>query len=255
MFGQSVDSAETTLVAHDTKRDDEMNAPPGRGSSGKGWLSRAGNWLQLNFIQLLVSSKNPPWFDARGVSLGLFIGFLVPVGGQLAALALLRFLFRFNYILAAGFTLVSNPFNMIPLYYGYYCLGSLILHRPIMLEFERFDILMCPVMSKTYFWEALPAFVDLGREILLRWSVAAVVLAVVSGAFSYLVALRLQHNRLGAETREPASIGDTFSIRLDESRSWKQTAKCVFMLPCKRTRTRISLMLVAHSYVPESGRR
>jgi len=160
-----------------------------------GSWTRYSRWLHKTFVEPLVRSVNPPWHDARAVSLGLIVGFLVPLGGHLVTLALLRLFLRFSYVIAAAFTVVNNPLNIIPLYYGYYCLGSYILGRPIAMDFRIFQKLMNPVMDKTYFWEAFAAFMNLGREILVRWLVAAVIVAVVFGIIGYVVTFKVQKNR------------------------------------------------------------
>ncbi|MDQ1238418.1 MAG: uncharacterized protein QG577_603 [Thermodesulfobacteriota bacterium] len=181
-----------------------------------GSLSHLRKWLFNNFLEPLVKSRNPPRYDAASVAIGLIIGFVIPVGGQLLILAFLRFLFSFNYLVAAGFTLVSNPFNMIPLYYGYYCLGSYVLCRSINLHFERFEKLMTPVMDKSYFWEALVAFAELGSDLLLRWFVAAVLLATVFGFLGYFITLNIQKRRCKAAAARLGMRYEEFLIRLQE---------------------------------------
>jgi uncharacterized protein (DUF2062 family) len=151
--------------------------------------------VYINFIDPLVMSRHPPAFDALGVSLGLVIGFVIPLGGHLLVLALLRVFFRFNYLVAAGFTLVINPLNAIPLYYGYYWLGSIILGKSILINFQVFQNTMNPIMDKSYFWEYLSAFLDLGWEILIRWLTAAVLIAVVFGIAGYALTYRIQKRR------------------------------------------------------------
>lgn len=120
------------------QRPDESSGPKTEQGalSRLGLLERARRWVHSTFIQPLVLSKSPPRHDALSVSLGLIIGLIIPVGGQLAALALLRMAMRFSYVIAAAFTLVSNPLNMIPLYYGYYCLGSFVLGKKVAMNFE-----------------------------------------------------------------------------------------------------------------------
>ncbi|MCX5862738.1 MAG: DUF2062 domain-containing protein [Deltaproteobacteria bacterium] len=165
------------------------------GHSPKGFIARSIDLLYKSCIEPLVASKNPPGFDALGVSFGLAVGFLIPVGGHFLFLALLRILFRFSYVVAAAFTFVSNPLNMIPLYYGYYCLGSVLLGKSIAVNLQVFEKLMNPVIDKTYFWEALAAFIQLGCEILARWVVAAAVFAGVFGIAGYIVTYKIQQNR------------------------------------------------------------
>jgi hypothetical protein len=188
-----------------------------KSSTTRQWsFSHLYHWLFANFIEPLVKSRNPPRYDAVSVSIGLAIGFVIPVGGQLLILAFFRFLFSFNYIVAAGFTLVSNPFNMIPLYYGYYCLGSYVLGRSINLHFERFEKLMTPVMDKSYFWEAFVAFAELGSDILLRWFVAAVLLATVFGFLGYIITLNIQKRRCKAAAARLGMRYEEFLARLQE---------------------------------------
>ena len=162
-----------------------------------GFLDRAYRKLHDIFIEPLLSSKNSPHFDALGVSLGLVIGFLIPVGGQLACLGLLRLIMRFNVIVAGAFTLVSNPFNMIPLYYGYYLLGSLVIGKPEQkLDFASFEAIMNPIMGADYFWESLGSFMNLSQAFLARWLIAAVILSVISGFLGYAVTYRIQKRRI-----------------------------------------------------------
>ncbi len=150
-------------------------------------------------IEPLVSSKNSPHFDALGVSLGLFAGFLIPVGGQLAFLGLMRIFVKFNLIVGGAFTLVSNPLNMIPLYYGYYLMGSLILGKPEhLIEFSSFEMIMDPILNSGNSWESLNGFLDLGKVFLVRWLLAAVILSTVSGLFGYLITYRIQKRRIMA---------------------------------------------------------
>jgi len=64
---------------------------------------------------------------ARGVALGLFVGFLVPVG-QIVLAALLAATARGNLLIAAVATLVTNPFTFPPIYYAAFRTGSFLLN-------------------------------------------------------------------------------------------------------------------------------
>lgn len=63
---------------------------------------------------------------ARGVALGLFVGFVLPIG-QILVAALLAASARGNMLVAAVATLITNPFTFPPIYYAAYRTGSLIL--------------------------------------------------------------------------------------------------------------------------------
>ncbi|EMD84384.1 DUF2062 domain-containing protein [Pacificimonas flava] len=55
---------------------------------------------------------------ARGVALGLFLGFAIPMGLQLLLSALLAVSARANLAVTALFTSVSNPLTIIPICYA-----------------------------------------------------------------------------------------------------------------------------------------
>ena len=63
---------------------------------------------------------------ARGVALGLFVGFLVPLG-QIVIAALLAASARGNLLVAALATLVTNPLTFPPIYYAAWRTGSFLL--------------------------------------------------------------------------------------------------------------------------------
>lgn len=63
---------------------------------------------------------------ARGVALGLFVSFLLPVA-QILLAALFAGLARGNLLVAAAATLLSNPLTFPAIYYAAYKLGSLLI--------------------------------------------------------------------------------------------------------------------------------
>lgn len=60
---------------------------------------------------------------ARGVALGLFVGFLLPIG-QIVVAALLAATARGNIMVAAAATLITNPLTFPPIYYAAYRIGA-----------------------------------------------------------------------------------------------------------------------------------
>jgi uncharacterized protein (DUF2062 family) len=63
---------------------------------------------------------------ARGVALGLFVSFLLPIG-QIIVAALFAGLARGNVLVAAAATFVANPITFPAIYYGAYRLGHYLL--------------------------------------------------------------------------------------------------------------------------------
>jgi uncharacterized protein (DUF2062 family) len=63
---------------------------------------------------------------ARGMALGVFMGFLIPIG-QIFVAAVFAVFLRANLPTAAVATLVTNPFTFAPIYFFAYQLGNFML--------------------------------------------------------------------------------------------------------------------------------
>jgi uncharacterized protein (DUF2062 family) len=172
-----------------------------------------GGKFRKYFVEPFLSSRNPPWFDARGVAVGIFIGLGIPVGTQIVMLGLLRLLFRFNTIVAFACTCVNNPITIIPMYYGYYCLGSLMLGRQLIMSAEDFESLMRPILQAQHFWNSAQAFVYWGWDIVERWFVAALSVSAASGLIGYVVSYRLWMRRC---RKKAARLGITYGELLSK---------------------------------------
>ncbi|MET1755012.1 DUF2062 domain-containing protein [Novosphingobium sp. RD2P27] len=61
----------------------------------------------------------------RGVALGLFVGFLIPIG-QFVIAALLAVPIRANVPIAASATLVTNPLTFAPIYFAAFKVGEML---------------------------------------------------------------------------------------------------------------------------------
>jgi uncharacterized protein len=149
------------------------------------------DWALLNTFRRqlagpLTSSVHPPWFDARGVGIGLFVGVGVPFGTQLIFLALLRLFFRFNSVVAFAFTWVNNPITLLPMYFGCYCLGTIILGRSIIMNADDFRNIMHPIIHAAYFLDSLRSFLYVSRDLIERWAVGALTVGAATGAIGYV---------------------------------------------------------------------
>jgi uncharacterized protein len=158
-------------------------------------------------VDPLRLSAHPPWFDARGMAVGLFVGFGIPIGAQMLFLALLRLLFRFNSVIAFAFTWVNNPITLLPMYYGFYCVGSIILGKSLIMNVEDFRNLMRPIMHAGYFLDSVRSFLYLGGDLLERWVVGALSVGSVSGALGYVVGYRVRKKRC---RRKAHQLGTTY---------------------------------------------
>ena len=176
---------------------DHSGLGAGMGSSKRpGSLFLIKRFIHERFITPIFLSKNPPWFNARGVGLGLAVGLLCPMGLQLPSVTLLRLGLKFNVVVALAFSFVSNPFTFVPLYYGYYLFGSLLLGRPASISEDHFAAMIASVGGGGYFMDSASGFLGLGREILARWLVSAVVFAGVFSVLGYVTTYWVEVKRL-----------------------------------------------------------
>jgi uncharacterized protein (DUF2062 family) len=136
------------------------------------------------------------------VAVGLAVGFGLPIGTQMLCLGLLRILFRFNFLIAFAFTWVNNPLTLLPMYYGYYCLGSLMLGKAVVMSAEAFRELMHPVMHAGHFWASLRAFADLSVDVIVRWAVAAAMVGTTFGILGYAAGFYVQRRRCLRRARQ-----------------------------------------------------
>jgi uncharacterized protein len=173
-------------------------------------------WLRKHFIDPLVGSANPPWFDARGIALGLFIGAGFPLGTHTISLGLLRLLFRYNVVVAFAFTFVNNPVTILPMYYGFYWLGCVILGDPALMSMEDFHKLIHPMISAGHFWEAVKEFLALGADLLLKWTIGAAIASGVIAAIGYAVGYWLLRKRCLNKARK---LGTTYEKLVKELES------------------------------------
>ncbi len=167
----------------------------------------AGSPIRKYFIEPFISSNSPPWFDARGVAFGLLIGLGIPLGAQMVCLGLLRLILRFNVVIAFAFTWVNNPISVIPMYYGYYVLGSVILGKPAVMTLADFHELMKPVLNAQYFFNSVHAFMILGGDLLVRWFLAALSIAIPAAMVGYFISYRVQKTRC---RRKAEKLGITY---------------------------------------------
>ena len=80
-------------------------------------------------LSLFRHQNGSPFFNAKGLAIGVFSGCFPFFGLQTLMGVFLAKIFKGNSILAAVGTWISNPFTYVPLYYFNYRLGSLILNK------------------------------------------------------------------------------------------------------------------------------
>lgn len=139
---------------------------------------------------------------ARGVAVGLFVGFTPTVGIQTFMMLAASLAFRANFIAAFIVSNVSNPFTMAPLYYGFNQLGEWLFHE-------------LPI-------SAAPAVNTLEDEIahetlaMVLGSLAVAIPASAIGYFLFLWLWRRLGLRLPVRRSEGSETGDRPASRTDQ---------------------------------------
>ena len=159
------------------------------------------------FVDPFIRSQHPPWYDARGVFFGLFIGASFPLGTQTICMGVFRLFLRFNLLIAFAFSCVNNPVSVGPMYYLFYLTGSFLLDRPPVKNFHEFYLLIAPILQATHYGDAFRQFLDLGGDVLLRWSVGSLTIATPLALAGYFISLRIQTTRIRKRLSQKPSDG------------------------------------------------
>lgn len=127
---------------------------------------------------------------ARGVAIGAFFGFMIPVA-QIPAAAIVALFARANLWIAALSTLVSNPLTYGPIYYFAYRLGNRLLH-PLGGEAVPPQAAATAVAESTsWLAETVHWVAGIGQPLILGMFIMACVSAVL-GYFAVLLAWRIR---------------------------------------------------------------
>jgi uncharacterized protein (DUF2062 family) len=170
---------------------------PADRSRRRGFVARWRRRLYLELVVPLRRARDAPEYAARSVMVGLGLGLTPTDGLQLALLSLLWFLFarlggwRFNWLIAAAWTTVTNPLTIPPIYFAFYLTGSA-LTGAAPLTYEVFVTNLGAAMPDAggAFATALAYVTILVRDIGLVMLVGSLPYAATGAALGYLAAKR-----------------------------------------------------------------
>jgi len=153
-------------------------------------------FLHNKFIKPIFTIHGTPHSIALGVSMGMFVALTPTVGLQMLICVVIGSFIRANRIIAVILCWISNPITFIPMYYGYYWLGSKILGVKIW-TFSNFSERMNDIIStgKQFGYSAI--LKQLGSEAVLPLWVGSLIIAVVVSLPLYPLVLRVlkEHRR------------------------------------------------------------
>ncbi len=149
--------------------------------------------VRRNFFRKLyfkiISQEGTPESVGRGMAIGLFIGFILPVGLQTIPALALAFLFKANKALTWLFTCISNPASVFILYPIQCYTGSLLVLNPMSLSSlkEKFGV----IATADGFRAIADAFLALGADIMIAFFAGGLFYGTIFSIAGYWTGFRL----------------------------------------------------------------
>ena len=136
-------------------------------------------------LSLFLKQDGSPFFNAKGIAVGVFCGCFPFFGFQtLLGLCLAR-VARGNLFLAAIGTWISNPFTYVPLYFFNYKVGSYFIKNSSNIIVDKNSI-------RDQLWEKGSAF---SLRLIVGSALVGLLLASISGFIIFLLQKRKTKNR------------------------------------------------------------
>jgi uncharacterized protein (DUF2062 family) len=169
----------------------------------------------FKFLRLVFHSADSHHKVAMGAFWGFFFGLTPTVGIQITGLTLLAsFCFflnkvfsgrlqrlQFNLPLAMGLTWISNPANMLVLYFSFFYMGCLVLPGYHTVGWAEFEAMLKPILNVDSFQILIDTLLSLGKNILVPMILGSLVIAI------------------------PVSVGGYFAVRYLLSRAAERKLK------------------------------
>lgn len=144
----------------------------------------------MYYMIKLAKQSGTPECIAKGVMLGLLIGFMIPFGLQIIIVLPLAFAFKANKIVSCAFTLVTNQLTIFVIYPFQCWYASYLMHWLAKDSFKQLSYNTLKTIFKKFI--AAPSFsalAELGNDIMVPFLVGGALLGIVSAVIGYFAAL------------------------------------------------------------------
>lgn len=151
-------------------------------------------WRQFRVMyhRKVLRQAGDPGYIARGVALGLIIGWVIPMGFQIVLVLPLAFVLKAAKVPAIVFTFVSNHFTVIFLYPLQCWLGSLVLRNGLSFgELTEMTGKIVAALKDASMREAWQEFSKFSWQVISSFFVGGLLLGVPSALIGYYVTLNL----------------------------------------------------------------
>jgi len=157
-----------------------------------------------------VRQTGSPDYISRGVAIGLFIGLLIPIGGQMAIALALAYLLKGHKIPALGCTWVTNHFTIGAIYPFQCYIGSYLTADPLKWNtsfkiFKEFIRNVSATKGMSFLEGMQHAFtelVKLGSEILIPFFIGGALIGAILAFAGYFISYgMITHHRMKVDMR------------------------------------------------------
>ena len=135
------------------------------------------NFNYKKILSLFLEQNGSPFFNAKGLAVGVFCGCFPFFGFQTLLGLFLARVAKGNLFLAAIGTWISNPFTYIPLYFFNYKVGSFLLKNSPDIIFDK-DLMIKEL------WEKGSVF---SSRLILGSALVGLLLASISGVIVFFL--------------------------------------------------------------------
>ena len=152
----------------------------------------AGHWFKKKwrkFYFKIVREKAPPEYIARGWSIGMFFGCLIPIGGQLFCSIPTAFLLKGSKIGAVLGTFITNQITIFFIYPIQCYAGAKLIGLD--LSYSDIKIKLKDIVDATNFSEFVDATKSLAGDLTVAFFVGGAIMAVVLTPITYVVVKRM----------------------------------------------------------------
>lgn len=141
-------------------------------------LKRLFSGVRYLYLRLLRNPGSPEYLG-RGMAVGLFVGFLIPIGAQTLIALFLAIVCRGSKILAITGTYVTNPVTVLFIYPIQFYIGSYLIFNPI--QFHETSAKLRQLLNDPS-WSA---FKELGEQWVASFFAAGVLFGILAAAAGY----------------------------------------------------------------------
>jgi uncharacterized protein len=164
--------------------------------------------VRSRLIDPFVRAQGTPRSIARGTALGLWLTLTPTVGIQMTIAALVGIPWGANMPIAIALIWLSNPLTIVPLYYGYYWLGTVILPGPARSYADVAAVVGERIEAITVHGESIwTALRSLGGDIGTPMLVGSLIIATGCAIPGYFLTLAWAQRRQERRQREQECAG------------------------------------------------